>query len=129
MAPVTKEAPPAQEDPVGGVRFALLYDPDCCFCADFARWVRHRAPDVEAVTFQDPRARRWVPEEAKLRSSFHLVASGGSVESGPEALPRLAELTVGRAAGALLRLCPAPALRWAYRWVSERRWNTPPSSP
>lgn len=125
MAPLTEKASPFKENPAGRARFALLYDPDCCFCADFARWVRHRASEVEAVPFEDPRARRWVPDEAKLRSSLHLVEPGGSVESGPEALPRLADLTVGRAAGALLRLCPAPALRWAYRWVSERRWRTP----
>jgi predicted DCC family thiol-disulfide oxidoreductase YuxK len=104
--------------------FFLVYDSDCHFCADFAAWVRRRgAGRIEPVPFSDPRASAWIPDPERLHASFHLVGPGSEIRSGHEALAPLADMTLGRAAGSFLRLWPEAALRRAYRWVSEHRWQ------
>jgi predicted DCC family thiol-disulfide oxidoreductase YuxK len=105
--------------------FFLLYDAECSFCAGFAAWVRRRDRQarIETVPFSDPRAKDWVPDPARLHSSFHLVGPEREIRSGHEALAPLADMTLGRAAGAFMRLLPEAALRRTYRWVSEHRWR------
>lgn len=87
------------------------------------------AGSVETVPFQDSERIRGVAPgltEERLRASFHIVAPGGAVTSGPEAIPELAALVLpgGRAAAWLLRRAPGSRrlMEWTYRWISERRW-------
>lgn len=107
----------------------LLYDGDCSFCTGFAHRVERRNPKVVIVPFAErEKIRALAPglDDERLRASFHLVAEGGQVASGPDALPDLARLVLpgGAAAAWLLRHTPGSptVLKVIYKWISEHRW-------
>lgn len=106
-------------------RATVLYDDDCGFCkrllSKFLAWDRGRR--LRPIALQDPEAERLLgemPQERKM-ASWHLVAPGGTVRSGGEALPALLRLLPGGGAPAwFVDRIPGTTDR-VYRWVAANR--------
>lgn len=93
---------PGQETAIDADDAVLLYDGDCRFCRlsirVIAGWDRRRRMGI--IPFRDPLGAVLslrVPEQERF-GSFHLLAPGGSVASGSDALAALLMLLPGGSA-------------------------------
>ncbi|HLM65433.1 MAG TPA: DCC1-like thiol-disulfide oxidoreductase family protein [Acidimicrobiales bacterium] len=114
-------------------RPVFLFDGDCAFCSQCARFIERRIPtgaDVEPWQFADLAALGVTQAEAE--EAVQWIAPDGTVAAGPEAIARLL-VDAGsfwRPLGRLLDLRP---MRWAawpvYRLVSRNRHRLPGGTP
>lgn len=104
---------------------AILFDDDCGFCrwslARILAWDRSRR--LRPVALRDPEADRLLGgmSEERKKASWHLVAPGGRIWSGGDAVAPLATLLpFGRPVAFLARAFPR-ATRAIYAWVAAHR--------
>jgi len=111
------------------VSYVVLFDGHCPFCraqaARLARW-SHRGVPIETRDFQEPHALEAFPglTHAECMAAMQLVAPGGRVYAGAEAVARL---LATRPFGFVAYLYYVPLIRWLcerlYRFVAKRRYR------
>jgi predicted DCC family thiol-disulfide oxidoreductase YuxK len=114
-------------------RAVFLFDGDCAFCSQCARFIERRIPttaDVEPWQFADLAALGVTQAEAE--EAVQWIAPDGTVAPGPEGIARLlADAgSFWRALGRLLDLRPVRRAAWPiYRLVSRNRHRLPGGTP
>jgi predicted DCC family thiol-disulfide oxidoreductase YuxK len=110
-------------------RPTFVYDGDCAFCSDCARFIERRIPSRAAVVpwqFSDLDALGLTLDQ--VEQAVQWVGTDGTVASGPDAIALLLR-DAGRwweLAGATLATSPVRFAAWpAYRWVSKHRHLMP----
>lgn len=90
--------------------YVLLFDRDCGICSAMSRWIR--AVDLRRRIHLRPiqssrNLLREIPE-SRILDAFHIVAPGGRVTTGGDAVPTLIEaLPMGAGLGRILQASPA----------------------
>jgi predicted DCC family thiol-disulfide oxidoreductase YuxK len=110
-------------------RPTFVYDGDCAFCSDCARFIERRIPSrARVVPWQFADLDRLGLTRQQAEEAVQWVGVDGSVAAGPDAIALLLR-DAGRwwrIAGAALANAPVRRAAWpAYRWVSSHRHLLP----
>ena len=113
-------------------RPTLVFDGDCAFCTNCARFIERREPEADVVPWQFADLAALGPTEEEAIEAVQWVPAEGPTRSGHEAIAAVLESCGGiwRVIGRALLL---PGISWvaarAYRLVARNRYRLPGGTP
>ncbi|WP_232678663.1 thiol-disulfide oxidoreductase DCC family protein [Nocardioides sp. R-C-SC26] len=109
----------------------LIYDADCGFCTNAARWAERRGVAVRAWQAIPDLAAVGLTEEMVTAAAYWVGPDGEARDAGAMAIARGLEHSGGwrRPVGRVLRMrWVRPLAALVYRWIAANRYRLPGST-